>query len=263
MQDSGDSDPKGRPEEPKDRHKVLWIYVLFLGGGVVIFFLGGLLLRNPNLPSYLYSAVTHWLKNQSNSSSRLPSPSPKTAEDYLALTHYDASALPPNQKAMVLALANATSNATAVQDRLIALEQMVRKDLPSLKSADAISAYAKIKSEAATLLDAASQQKLFFENLQAKLAEQLEKNDLSPDLAKQVAALFYQGTPGQKAVDRAATLEKLASELLAVANLLAETPEKWSVSFDGSIHSSDKKLDEEYKSHRVALDAATAEISKQ
>jgi hypothetical protein len=254
MQDSPGNDHKGRPERPDDRHRVFWIYVLILGGGIVFFFLGGLLMRNPNLPSYLYSRVTSWLRNESNASPsrRLPPP-PKTAEDYLELTHYDVRVLPSDQRGVALALAEAIGNAAAVQDRLSALEQNVRNDLPTLKSADAISAYAKMKPAATTLLQAANQQKVFFQDLETKLTRQFESSGVHQDLAKQIASLFYQGTPGQKAVDQADKSEKLASELLAIANLLAETPNKWRVSSDGAIHAQDKKLDDEYRRHREAL----------
>jgi hypothetical protein len=254
MQDSPEKRPKGRPEEPGDRHRVFWIYVLILGGGVVFFFLGGLLMRNPNLPSYLYLRVKSWLGNESNPSSsrRLPPP-PKTAEDYLALTHYDVRVLPPDQRGVALALADAIGNAAAVQDRLTALEQNVRKDLPTLESADALSAYAKMKPAATTLLQAANQQKVFFQGLETQLTQQFERSGVHEDLARQIAALFYQGTPGQKAVDQADKSEKLASELLAIANLLSETPNKWRASSDGTIHAQDKKLDDEYRAHREAL----------
>jgi hypothetical protein len=254
MQDSPEKGPKGRPEEPNDRHRVFWIYVLILGGGVVFFFLGGLLLRNPDLPSYLYSRVTSWLRIESNtSSSRRVPPPPKTAEDYLELTHYDIRVLPPDQRGVALALADAIGSAAAVQDRLTTLEQDVRNDLPTLRSADALLAYAKMKPPAATLLQAANQQKVFFQSLETKLTQQFERSGLHEDLAKQIAALFYQGIPGQKALDQAGKSEKLASELLAIANLLSETPNKWRVSSDGAIRSPDKKLEEEYREHYEAL----------
>jgi hypothetical protein len=257
MQASPENDPKGRPEQPDDRHRVFWIYVLILGAGVVFFFLGGLLMRNPQLPSYLYSRITSWLQNESNpSSSRGPPAPPKTAKEYLELTHYDLRVLPADQRGVALALADAIGNAAAVQDRLTALEQNVRNNLPTLKSANAVSAYAKMKPAAATLLEAANQQKVFFQSLETKLTQQFERSGIHEDLAKQIASLFYQGTPGQKAVDQATKSEKLASELLAITNLLAETPNKWRVSSDGTISSQDKKLEEEYREHREALISA-------
>jgi len=257
MQASPENDPKGRPEQPDDRHRVFWIYVLILGAGVVFFFLGGLLMRNPQLPSYLYSRITSWLQNESNpSSSRGPPAPPKTAKDYLELTHYDLRVLPADQRGVALALADAIGNAAAVQDRLTALEQNVRNDLPTLKSANAVSAYAKMKPAAATLLEAANQQKVFFQSLETKLTQQFERSGIHEDLAKQIASLFYQATPGQKAIDQATKSEKLASELLAITNLLAETPNKWRVSSDGTISSQDKKLEEEYREHREALISA-------
>jgi hypothetical protein len=261
MRESRERGPRGRPEPPDDRHRVFWIYVLILGAGVVFFFLGGLLLRNPNLPSYLYSQVTSWLQNQKNRSpGSRPPPSLTTAEDYLKLTNYDVRALPLDQKSIALALADAIGNVAAVQDRLTALEQNVRNDLTTLKSANALAAYAKIKAEAAKLLDAANQQKVLFGSLETKLTEQFKRSGLREDLARQVAALFYQRTPGQKAVDEATKSEKLASELLAIANLLAETPNRWSVSSEGAISSQDKKLEEEYREHHDALLAAIAAV---
>jgi hypothetical protein len=257
MQAPPEKHSKGRPEQPDDRHRVFWIYVFILGGGVIFFFLGGLLLRNPQLPSYLSSRITSWLQNERNpSSSRgLPAP-PKTAEDYLELTHYDVRALSADQRGVALALADAIGNAAAVQDRLNALDQNVRNDLPTLNSANALSAYAKMKAAAATLLEAANQQKVFFQSLETKLTRRFQSSGIREDLARQIASLFYQGTPGQKAVDQATKSEKLASELLAIANLLAETPNKWRVSSDGTISSQDKKLEEEYREHREALNAA-------
>src|ERR1700747_3677256 len=179
MQNSPQKGPKGRPEEPDDRRKVLWIYVLILGGGVLFFFLGGLLMRNPNLPSFLYSRVTSWLRNESNtSSSRRVAPPPKTAEDYLELTHYDVRALPADQRGVALALADAIGNAAAVQDRLTALEQNVRNDLPNLRSPNALSAYAQMKPAAATLLGAANEQKVFFQSLETKLTQQFQRSGI-------------------------------------------------------------------------------------
>lgn len=263
MRESREKGPNGRPEQPDDRHKVFWIYVLILGAGVVVFFLGGLLMRNPNLPSYLYSRVTSWLQNENNRSSGSPGSrppaSPKTAEDYLKLTNYDIRVLTSDERGIALALADAIGNAAAVQDRLTALEQNVRNDLPTLKSATALAAYAKMKPEAVKLLDAANQQKVFFGSLETKLTEQFERSGLREDLAKQIASLFYQRTPGQKAVDRAAKSEKLAGELLAIANLLAETPNEWRVSSDGTISSPDNKLEEEYREHHDALMSVSSE----
>lgn len=259
MQDSRQRAPKREPEDPGDRHKVFWIYVLVLGGGTVLFFFGGLLMRNPNLASYLYSQVNSRWKNENNSSSLVrPSASPKSAEDYLALTRYNARALPPDQRAIALALTEATGNTSTLQNRLAALEQSVRNDLPSLKSANAIPAYAKIKPQATDLLNAANHQKIFFENLESTLAVQLAQNGVRQEIAKQVASLFYESTPGQKAVDQAAKSDQLATEILAIANLLEETPSKWLVSPDGTIHSPDKKLEEEYQAHAAALSAAVA-----
>ena len=257
MQDSRQRAPNQGPEDPGDRHKVFWVYVMVLGGGTTLFFLGGLLMRNPNLPSYLYSQVNGWWKNENDSSShRRPSAAPRSAEDYLALTRYDVRVLPPDQRAIALALADATGNAASLQDRLAALEQSVRNDLASLKSANAIAAYAKMKPQATKLLNAASQQKLFFENLESTLTGQLANNSVPQEMARQVASLFYEGTPGQKAVDQAAKSDQLATEILAIANLLAETPSKWLVSSDGTIHSPDKKLEAEYQRHAAALRAA-------
>src|SRR5260221_6383367 len=129
MQDSRQRAPKPQPEEPRDRHKVFWIYLLVLGGGAALFFLGGLLLRNPNLPSYLSSQVTSWLKNQNNPASLpRPSASPTSAEDYLALTHYDARTVTPAQRAIASALADAIGNATPLQYRSITLAQTMRNE---------------------------------------------------------------------------------------------------------------------------------------
>lgn len=257
MQDSRQRAPNQRPEDPGDRHKVFWIYVLVLGGGSALFFSGGLLLRNPNLPAYLYSQVNSWWKNEHDSSSHLrPVASPKSAEDYLALTHFDVRALSPDQRAIALALADVIGNAAGLQDRLAALDLSIRNDLASLKSANAIAAYAKIKPQATKLLNAASQQKLFFENLESTLTGQLANNGVPQEVARQVASLFYEGTPGQKAVDQAAKSDQLATEILAIANLLEETPSKWRVSSDGTIHSPDKKLEEEYQRHAAALNTA-------
>jgi hypothetical protein len=59
--------------------------------------------------------------------------------------------------------------------------------------------------------------------------------------------------PVRKALDQADTSEKLASALLAIANLLSETPNKWRVSSNGAISSPDKKLEEEYREHYEAF----------
>jgi hypothetical protein len=261
VKDSRKSDPEEHPKQPGDRHKVFWVYVLILGGGVVIFFLGGLWVRNPDLPFYLYSEISSWLSNRNEpASGRLrPPPSPKTAEDYLALTHYDVRTLSAVQKAVALALVNLSGETADARDRLSHLAQTVLNDLPSLKSAGALAAYQKIKPEATRLLDAADLQKNLFENLASNLATELQKGGLNREMAEEVARRFYQDTPGQKAVDEAVKQQKLATELIAIANLLAETPGKWQVTSDGAIRSSDQKLDEEYREHRAALMAAVGD----
>jgi hypothetical protein len=265
VKDSRKSDPEEHPEEPGDRHKVFWVYVLILGGGVVIFFLGGLWVRNPDLPSYLNSEISSWLSNRNRPASGglRPPPTPNTAEDYLALTHYDLRTLSPVQRAVALALVNLSGETADARDRLSHLAQTVLKDLPSLKSADALAAYQKIKPEATRLLDAADLQKNLFENLESNLANQLQNGGLNSETAKEVAERFYQDTPGRKAVDEAGKQQKLATELIAIANLLAETTGKWQVSSDGTIRSLDKKLDEEYRAHRATLDAVLAEKGDQ
>jgi hypothetical protein len=261
VKESRKTDPEEHPEKAGDHHKVFWIYALILGAGVVIFFLGGLWMRNPGLPSYLYSEISSWLGNRKRppSEGSRTVPEPKTAEDYLALTQYDMRRLSPVQQAVAFALVNLSGKTADAQDRLRHLAQAVQNDLPTLKSGDALAGYQKLKPEAARLLDAADQQKSLFENLQSDLATQLQQAGLDPEMAKKVALRFDQGTPGQKAVDEAVNQQKLATELIAIANLLAETPNKWRVSPDGTIHSADSKLDEEYRAHREALDAVSSE----
>jgi F0F1-type ATP synthase beta subunit len=76
-------------------------------------------------------------------------------------------------------------------------------------------------------------------------------------MARQVATLFCQQMSAEAAVKRAAKLERFASELLATAELFAETPGEWSVSPTGQIHAKDPKLEQEYTEHRASLTEAT------
>jgi hypothetical protein len=243
-------DSDDRQEKPGHRRKVLLIYIVVLGCSTLLFFLGGLLLRNPNAPFYFQAAVESWLKPK-------PSATPKTAEDYLELSRQKPTDLSPDQKLIARELANLTAKISQAQERLTASIATVKAELPRLNTADALAAYDRLKDEATKLASTASQQKALLDDLADRITQQLETRGLTNDMARQVANLFCQRINAEAAINHAAKVQQFASELLATAELFAETPGQWSVSPTGEIHSKDPKLEEEYTEHQTSLTAAT------
>jgi hypothetical protein len=246
-------DSDDRQEKQGHRRKVLLIYILVLGGSAILFFLGGFLLRNPSAPSYFQAAVESWLKPK-------PSVTPITAEDYLELSRQKPTDLSPELKLIARDLANLITKVSQAQDRLTASTAAVNAELPRLKTSEALAAYDRLKDEATKLASAASQQKALLDGLADRITQQLQTHGLTNDMARQVANLFGQRIKAEALADHAAKVQQFASELLATAELLAETPGQWSASPTGEIHSKDPKLEQEYTEHQANLTAATRMI---
>jgi hypothetical protein len=243
-------DSDDRQEKQGRRRKVLLIYIVVLGGSTILFFLGGFLLRNPNAPSYVQAAVESWLKPK-------PSATPETPAGYLELSRRKPTDLSPDQRLIARELTNLIAKISQAQDRLTASTVAVKTELPRLKTSDALAAYDRLKDEATKLANAASQQKALLDDLADRITQELQTRGLTNDIARQVANLFCQRIKAEAAVDHAAKVQQFASELLATAELFAETPGQWSVSPTGEIHSKDPKLEQEYTEHQSSLTAAT------
>jgi hypothetical protein len=84
--------------------------VLFLVIGMVVFFIGGLVVRNPELPNYLLDRVVRGFRGTtaggtnvtgkgyvSSAENLKPPPTPTTPEQYLNLMSYDENTLPPRR----------------------------------------------------------------------------------------------------------------------------------------------------------------------
>lgn len=98
------------PSPPRNSFTRFIFAVLFLVIGMVVFFIGGLVVRNPELPNYLLDRIIRRFKgatpagvtinpSRSGISSNItPPPVPKTAEEYLNLMNYDENVLSSEER---------------------------------------------------------------------------------------------------------------------------------------------------------------------
>ena len=95
------------PPPPRNRFIRFLFAALFLVVGMVVFFIGGLVVRNPELPNYLLDQIVRHFQGASGSKvntkairsgagakiNQTPPPVPTTAEEYVNLMNYDENVL--------------------------------------------------------------------------------------------------------------------------------------------------------------------------
>jgi len=105
------------PPPPRNPFSRFVFAVLFLVIGMVVFFVCGLLVRNPELPNYLLDRIVRGFRGTTTGSTNAPGkgyvssaenlkppPSPTTPEQYLNLMSYYESALPSDERAVASVL---------------------------------------------------------------------------------------------------------------------------------------------------------------
>ena len=104
------------PPPPRNRFIRFVFAVLFLVIGAAVFFAGGVVVRNPELPNYLLDRIVRGFHGAasgrtatgkgvvSSAENLKPPPPPTTPEQYLNLMSYDENSLPSDERAVASVL---------------------------------------------------------------------------------------------------------------------------------------------------------------
>jgi hypothetical protein len=142
---SGGSEGTEDVAPSKNRFLQFFFGVLFLMIGMAIFFVGGVVVRNPELPNYLLDQiVTRFLGTKGNHRTSneyaggavrnvTPPPSPQTAEEYLNLMNYDENILLPDERTVASILNHSVSLVMAGGPPIQIFGQQIIPKLQTLK----------------------------------------------------------------------------------------------------------------------------------
>jgi hypothetical protein len=210
--------------------------ILFLVIGMVVFFIGGVVVRNPEVPNYLLDRIVRGFhgaatgstsadhKGHVSSAENLkPPPSPTTPEQYLNLMSYNENALPSDERAAASVLNQTVVHLEAARfDRsspeLVHLfnEQIIPEVAKLQPGADVT----QIRAAILQCQSKASSTIKFYKGLPDDLAEKLAAAGVPSSLAHQTGKLFAKRARSEQNISSAGDV-----------NQACDSVTTWSISF--------------------------------
>ena len=168
--------------------------VLFLVIGMVVFFIGGLVVRNPELPNYVLDQIVRHFRGSANAGIRVnpvakitPPPSPTTAEEYIDLLNYDENDLSPSERAIASILIQMVRYVLVGGPPTERFKQDIFPVLNNLKPGDDVSGMQTAVQECRDLV---SKYVRHCQDGAVLVEAKLTGADLAPSMAHDVAVAF-------------------------------------------------------------------------
>lgn len=259
----------------KNRFLHFFFAALFLVIGMVIFFVGGVVVRNPELPNYLLDQIvtrfrgtpnTQGLGNQQTSVQQLverhavggvatgtPPPPPQTAEEYLDLMSYDENILSPDQRNIVSIL-NQTVPAVLIESPpTMRFSEGIIPEIRSLKPGDDVTRVRTMLQECRDLVGADVRG---CQNGADQLEGKLTAAGLVPTMAHEVAVAFARRPLTRGTVYWPDELNRACDDAATLIDVLSTNPSKWKRNEDGSLSFATQALAERFNTASKDLTAA-------
>lgn len=224
--------------------------VLFLVIGMVVFFIGGLVVRNPELPNYLLdqivrrfqSATAHGTTsgkaNVSSSENLKPPPPPTTPEQYLNLMSYDERTLPPDERAAASVL---NQNTVTLEDFTLIRwatevdQLMARQIIPGFAKIQPGSDVTDVRAAIEKCSEKAKGVTQFYQDLPEQIAGKLISAGVSNSLAHQTGQFFAERAQSQKNISAATELSLACKSMTTLVDLLVKPPANWKRDSTGTV----------------------------
>jgi hypothetical protein len=268
--------PPGQQDDeapPPSRNRFLRFLfaILFLVVGMVVFFIGGVVVRNPQMPNYLLDRIVRHFQGRdarsatagkgyvSSAENLKPPPTPTTPEQYLNLMSYDENTLPPDERAAASVL-----NQTVVH---LEAASFVRSspEMAQLFSKQIIPGIAKLQpgGSVTEIRDAIEKCRVkantiiqFYQELPEDLAQKLIAAGVPDSLAHQTGELFTKRAKSELNISSAAEVNLACNSVTTLVDLLSKNPSKWKRNNDGNVLFTTKTLYDQFNAATQDLNSA-------
>lgn len=245
------------PPPPRNRFIHFWFAVLFLVIGMVVFFIGGLVVRNPELPNYLLDQIVRHFQGASGSkvntnairsgvdskTNQTPPPVPTTAEEYLNLMNYDENVLSSDERAIVSILNQAVPSVLVGGPPTGRISQEILPQIQSLKPGDDASS---IRTAIQQCRDQVSGEVRHCQDAAVQLEGKLTAADVAPAMAKEIAEAFARRPLTYGTLYWPDEFSKACDEVTALVDLLSNNPANWKRDANGNPSFSSQELSNQY-----------------
>lgn len=260
---SGESEGTEAVSPPKKWFLQFVFAFLFLVIGMVIFFVGGVVVRNPQLPNYLLDQIVTRFRGEtgktansvspkdyvSSAENLKPPPPPATPEQYLNLMSFDERTLPPDERAAVSVLNQTVAHLEESSFAKLSLElaplfnDQIVPGVAKLQPRDEVTeiraAIEKCRAEANASIQ-------FYEELAEQLAGKLMAAGVPASMAHQVGELFAKRARSEGNISLAAEVNLACSNITIIVDLLAKNPSKWKRAANGTVLFATKALADQF-----------------
>lgn len=244
---------------------------------MVVFFIGGVVVRNPGLPNYLLDRIVRGFRGDATRSATTgkglvssaenlkPPPPPTTPEQYLNLMSYDENSLPPGERAVASVLNEAVNGLDGKMTSIRGsqrLAQLFHEQIwPGLKNLQPGGDTTEIRGALAECHESANATIKFYQELPEQLASKLMAAGVSGSLAHQTAEIFADRAQARQKISLAADVNLVCKHTTTMLDLLSKNATKWRRGPDGNMLSSSKALFEEYNAAEVDLNSAVKSLN--
>jgi hypothetical protein len=247
--------------------------ILFLVIGMVVFFIGGLVVRNPELPNYLLDQIVRHFRREttgsatagkgyvSSSENLKPPPLPATANECLNLMSYDENSLPADERAIASVLNGTVNGLVGIRGspRLAQLfNDQIMAGLKNLQPGGNVTA---IRSAVAECHETANTAIEFYQELPEQLAVKLMAAGVSGSLAHQTAELFAERAQARQNISYAANVNLVCKNVTTMVDLLSKSSTKWKRDSNGGVQFTSKAPFEQYNAAATGLNSAVKALN--
>ena len=265
------------PPPPRNPFSRFVFAVLFLVIGMVVFFIGGVVVRNPELPNYLLDRIVRGFRGTTTGSTNAPGkgyvssaenlkppPSPTTPEQYLNLMSYYESALPSDERAVASVLNQTVVSLEAVSfvrsspEIAQLFSKQIIPGLTKLQPGGSVTeirdAIEKCRVKANTIIQ-------FYQELPEQLGQKLIAAGVSASLAHQTGELFAKRPRSELNISSAVEVNQACNSATVLVGLLSRNPSKWKRNSEGNVLFTTKSLYDQFNAATQDLNSAIKDLN--
>jgi hypothetical protein len=255
------------PPPSRNRFARFVFAILFLVIGMVIFFVGGLVVRNPELPNYLLDQIVRRFQGAPPSGVRMnapdhtattktsqtPPPAPTTAEGYVDLMNYDESMLSPNERTVASVLTQMVPYVLVGSAPTERFTQEIFPALQALKPGDDVT---KIRTIVQECRDLVSKYIRHCQDGAVQVEAKLSGTGLTAAMAHDVAQAFARRPLTNGTLYWPDEFNKACDDADTLIDLLAKNPSKWKRVADGQLSFTSPALIDQFNATSKDLNTA-------
>src|SRR5580704_9059507 len=233
------------------------VFALFLVGEMAISFIGGLIIRNPWLPNYLFDRISGHAPQVATEKVKLPPP-PSKATDYLNLMNYDEKVLPPNERAVASILNDTVAH---LEIRKPPFQLFREQILPQIEAVQPGEDLTKIRTAVQQCQDFANSATHYYSDISEQLTAKLKTAGLPASTSREVANTFAKWAQDVGNVAWPTEVNKACASITTLLDVLSENASEWKRQSDGHLSFTTQALLDQYNSATADLNTAIKAIN--